>query len=303
MTQNIPKALDVLLTFVAQLLRGLELFEAVVGVKYNTKAVMEADLAAARTAKEAGEAAQTARTKATAARNAVDQNVIAFLGVARELFKARLGRRYTISWKQAGFTNSLAVSRTMNGRVSQVSSIKLYLEANPELEVPGVLTAAIAGNLYTTAVAAMNDVDIALAVQREKTIERNAAAARLLKRARALCHELKLLLPANDPRWLEFGYNVPGDVSVPGAPEKVVATSESPGKVAVSWEPAVHTDHCRVFCKVVGQDAEFAAKASIRESTITLTGLPSGGHLQLYLTAVNRAGESVPSEIVEILVL
>ena len=302
MTQNIPKALDILIVFVAKMVRGLHLFGAALGVTHNPETAAQADLDAAIKAKDEGEAEQAARKAATAARDAIDQAIIRFLGVARELFKAKLGTRYSIEWKQAGFPNKLALSRSMSGRVAQVSSIKLYLEAHPELEVPAVLTATIAGDLQAAAVTAMSELSIALTTQRQKTAERNAAAAQLLKRARALCHELKLLLPANDPRWLEFGFNVPGDLSVPSAPEGLVVTTGAAGEAALSWDHTVHTDRFHIYQQVVGVDTEPVKIETVTETSAELSGLTSGAHVKFYLTAVNAAGESVPSQTVEVVV-
>lgn len=301
MRQNIPKASKDLKTFGVITARGLNLFEKSVGVKQNVESTVRHDTQALVNAEDESQAAQTARKEANAEVRASDQEVKTFICITRELLKPVLGNTYSIPWKEVGFVNnSLGVPRLMDSRVSQVKSIQMFLERHPELVKPGVLTPELAFAIHDRAVTALAARNIATADMREKTKLRDAAKLALQRRLRALFQELRYLLPANDARWLDFGFNVPGDVSVPAAPENVTATSESAGKVSVSWETPVHTEHSRVFCKVIGQDEEFEAKASTRDTKITLTGLPSGAQLQLYVTAVNRAGESVASQIVEV---
>jgi hypothetical protein len=41
---------------------------------------------------------------------------------------------------------------------------------------------------------------------------------------------------------------------------------------------------------------------TVTETSKELSGLPTGKHVKFYLTAVNAAGESVPSQTVEVIV-
>jgi hypothetical protein len=220
------------------------------------------------------------------------------------MFKPKLGRRYSVAWKNLGFlNNTLALPRTMCGRVGQVRAIQHYLEAHPELEIPAVLTAAIAEEIYTLGVTTMSDLGIAQTTLRQKIALRNAALSKLDKRTRNTFQELRMFLPANDPRWLEFGFNIPDDKSIPAAPTGLKAQPSREGSVSASWEAPVNSDRFRIYSKVLGRDEQFGAVDSTTETTFYLTGLPSGSRVQIYVTAINKAGESVASEIVEVLVM
>jgi hypothetical protein len=240
---------------------------------------------------------------AAAIRDAEDVKVKTFLTLGREVLKPKLGARYSVAWKEVGFVNnSLALARSMDGRVGQLRALQLYLEAHPELEAPGFVTAAFAGDLHTSAVAAMSDLDIAMTTQRQKTTVRNAATVQLFKRARDLFLELRMLLPANDPRWIEFGFNVPADISKPSAPEGLAVVPTGNGLYAASWEHTIYADRYNLWQQVVGVDAEPVKIDTVTKTSTQLIALPTGKHVKFYLTAVNASGESVPSEIVEVTV-
>jgi hypothetical protein len=170
------------------------------------------------------------------------------------------------------------------------------------MEVPGVVTAAIAKALCETYLTDITASSIAATTMRQKTQVRDAAAATMRRRLRKLFQELRQLMAPNDPRWLEFGFNIPADVSVPAAPESVVVTPGLPGNLSVQWGKPSTSERFRVFEKVLGRDQEFAAVFTTAETSVALNGRTSGDRVQLYVTAANSAGESQPSATVEIVV-
>jgi hypothetical protein len=64
----------------------------------------------------------------------------------------------------------------------------------------------------------------------------------------------------------------------------------------------VYAERFNIWQQVVGVDAEPVKVETVTEILKGLSGLPTGAHVKFYLTAVNAAGESVPSEIVEVTV-
>jgi len=181
-----------------------------------------------------------------------------------------------------------------------VKAMQLYLEAHPAVTVAGVATAELAGGVYDELSTAFSASKQAKADLRKRKAARNAAANAVRVDLMLLRRELSMVLEDNDPRWLDFGFNVPADVSVPDAPEVFSVTAGAPGHLVLNWAFPTNATRVRVFRQIVGVDAEFVHIDTLKESSKDIGGFTSGAHVKFYITAANAAGEGLPSRTVEV---
>jgi len=303
-SNELPRALDPLLTLAEDMADGLNTHEAGVGVKQNTQAVIRAAITALTGAKLTFETAQATKILQTTAVTIADSNGRAFIATARGVLSPSLGSEWTVAWEPVGFPNqSLAIPGKQAERQALLNSLKLYLTANPAKEnAPLVVTAAQAGVLFTALSDARSAAAQGITEAGQKKVLRNTAEKGLRKRARGLIGELEQLLDENDPLWYAFGLNPPGAPSTPEIPEGLVVLAGDPGELVGDWGDAPRAEHYRVWKQVVGVDADFVPVGSPTDSDFTITGLPSAATVKVRVTAVNDAGESLPSATVQMVV-
>jgi hypothetical protein len=129
---------------------------------------------------------------------------------------------------------------------------------------------------------------------------RDAAATALGNCLGGLVEELGRLLAADDPRWHQFGLNMPSDPETPEGVEGVVVTPGAPGVLHLDWPDTRRAQHYNVWVQVVGVDADFRKADRRDESDATLAGLPAGATVNVKVTAGSDAGEGPASAVVEI---
>jgi hypothetical protein len=207
-----PRAIGDLFTFAGGAADGLHKLRATVIPLYSTEEIVRAVLSLAQTANGEYQTAKSAKVEITAAQEQAKEKVVTFLTLARDVLKPVLGSRYSEAWNQVGFVNpTLMIPATFAKLYALLQSVGLYLKANPEHGAPGLVTEQIAASLFEEFTARMSEANTARREQRQKRAARDAAVEALMQRMRMLYGELKLLLPRNDPRWLQLGFNVPGD--------------------------------------------------------------------------------------------
>jgi len=304
MKNIIPQAFDRLLSFADLVTAGLHALAVILGVVHNGEDALRADADGARKANSEYQAAVTATKLAFAAKEATGKEVKAYIVRAREVLKPILGQRYNVAWREAGFlTPTLRVPKSLDVQQNMLMSLSAYFTAHPEAEVADWdVTAVRAKELHDALAAQAAAASAAASEQRQKRIVRDAAVAALDARARALRNELKQLLEDNDPRWLDFGFSVPADVSTPQAPEGLTVTAGGAGEALLSWGHTVNADRYQIYQEVVGVDTKPVKAASVTETSKELRNLPTGAHVKFYVTAINSAGESLPSEVMELVI-
>ena len=131
--------------------------------------------------------------------------------------------------------------------------------------------------------------------------DRAAAELVVRKDLRALIGILNLKLTPNDARWAAFGLNAPGAAVTPKAPTNVRSFPALAGQIHATCDVPSGTDHFRWFVEGLGQTGwTFATDTA--DAEVLLTGQTSGQTVQLRVTAVNPAGESVPSAAISVAV-
>lgn len=305
MAENrLPDGLDDLFTLAEDMADGLNDNEVAIGIKQNDEAAVRAALTAAQNAHDAYSVARSQkRTRGTAVRVA-DSNARAFIGVTRSVLVPYLGGQWSASWLPTGFSNqSLAIPPTTAERQALLQSLQTYLTANAaQANAPLNITAARAGLLFTALSDARSALNAQLATLGQTKLNRDAAETTLRKRMRGLIDEVGQLLADNDPIWLAFGLVPPAYPDTPDAPDAPVLTLLGSGALMADWADEARATSYRVWKQVFGSDPTFVAVATVTDSDATLSSLPVGATVRVYITALNETGESQPGPFAETVV-
>jgi hypothetical protein len=299
-SNELPDSNDRLFTLASDMIAGATTIGPATGVVQNTAAVLTTCLTAARKSEADFQKARQEKKDATSAQNIADSNTKAFIATAKRVLIPRLGANWSTAWAPVGYVDhSLATPTTLDERFNLLGTLRDYLAAHPAHEnAPLAITAADAQALHAVSAAARSAVKEAL---KNLTIARRAretAMDALRIRMRGLVTELHTVLPDDDPRWYSFGLSAPADPETPGNPAAPTLTLGLPGSglLFLDWPDTRRTVRYRVWQKLPGETA-FRPVATVTESDATLTDLPLATPLEFQITAVNAAGESVPSPV------
>jgi hypothetical protein len=279
---------------------GLHQLEAALGVKENTEAALRADLTVATDAHKAFLTADTAKKSVTTSQTVADSNGKAFIASAQRTLSGTLGDRWSSAWEPTGFRDrSLEIPVAIADREVLLGELSKYFSQNPNNGV-----AARAGALYAALKSARQIVQTAnSAAGMAKTLHDTTLEA-LRHRMHGVIAELSNLLPADDPRWYSFGLNAPNEPQTPDTPDNIVVIAGPPGSriVYLNWSHARRAERYRVSRQVIGKDPTFMAVVTVTDSAASLNSMPSGATANVRVTAINDAGDSLPSAIVQIVV-
>ncbi len=299
----LPKTIGPLLTLCRDMENGLSTYSGAVGVLQNTEAVMAAARGAAMNAERAFQTGRGAQPALTGAQTLADSNAKVFIGTARGILSNYLGVTWSEEWLGAGFQNgSLAAGANMEERMGHLQHLATYFTAHPAQESPPLVTSARASALKSALADARGAVNQGSTGIAQAKAARDVAVAALRKRMRGLIEELSTLIGDDDPRWHAFGLNCPATAQTPDIPEDLALAQGSPGTLHAGWKVARRADRYRVWQQTVGADAEFIAAATVTDRNATLTALRVGATVNIRVTAVNDAGESLPGEVVSVVV-
>ncbi|MCI0536534.1 MAG: fibronectin type III domain-containing protein, partial [Verrucomicrobiales bacterium] len=205
------------------------------------------------------------------------------------------------TWEQAGFVElSLAVPSILAARTELLKRLQLYFAKNPTQENgPLKVSSAKAAELHLALTTAISTANASRGDVQVKKQARDKALAVLTKRLRGVIAELSQLISATDGRWLDMGLNMPAAAELPEVVRAVVLEPSSSGHLRVRWNASARADRYRVFKQVVGVSEDFIAAATVSEPATDLNTFSPGNVVRVRITAVNEAGETVPSEVVE----
>ena len=226
---------------------------------------------------------------------------LAFCSLSKELLKPTFGKKYSEAWQAIGFANGLEIPREPGRMLTLLAGIKTFLTANPALEnAPLNFMAARAQALHDELLNQRIGVAEAKSSRRTLSATRTGKAKLVRRRLRSLIDDLKVAMPNLDPRWLEFGLNIPGLLAVPGVPTNVVAVLVGPSAAAVKWNRAARGERYRLWKKVIGVDDEMVEVETREDLDFVFENLPAGKTIQLAVSAVNNGGESELSQVVAV---
>jgi hypothetical protein len=292
-----------LYTAAEDLADGLKAQEARLGIKHTTEQEIRSALAAALSANEAFDVLSAAQASLSEAQKVAVDNARNFIVTAKGVLANTLGRRWSAAWSPAGFAGgSLRIPKDVAEQQALLERLEKYLRANPDKEVQIFnVTASRAGALLEAlkdARAAVGAGDSAVGAASAK---RKQTEQELRWRYSGLIAELGLLLEDEDPTWYAFGLSRPADREMPAIPKDVSVTAGLPGTIFVSWTAAPRAEQYKVYKKEEG-DAEFQTAATMLDLEALITGLKGGSLVEIQVSAINIAGETLPSIPVQIVV-
>lgn len=270
-------------------------YDALVGKPANDPAPAEPGL------KDKWNLAKAAKVTATGTLQTAEGKGRAQAQSCLSVLKPLLGSLWNNKWINAGFsTGSLEVP---SNPLTLLQQLRTYFALNPTHETTNVAT-RVNATAAACQQAADNIVDAAK-VSNESNTAAGTAKKNLqdgIKSARGrltgLRGELDQLLSAEDERWYSFGFGRPADPTTPAVVRHVVFTAAGPGSFFTDFDDAKNADSYRVRVLDTGvtPPKEIAQKI-VDESEATFTGIPSGTHVQIIVTARNDSGgESGPSQ-------
>lgn len=217
----------------------------------------------------------------------------AFLTLARDLSKAKLGSTYSQAWDPTGLVGSLVIPQAIAEVQAVLRSFASFLELMPDLEnVQLKITAQHAREWYAKLLAmrgAVNDRD---AIATDLLRQRNEHVLAMRRRLRGLVAELAQLIEPMDPHWIVFGFNRPGADETPEVPEQLEAVRSTDDTVHLQWEPAARAEYYRVWQRTE-TESEFTHLATVYDPDFLLVTSPVD--LEVAVSAVNSGGESALS--------
>lgn len=301
MQNELPRPINRLFSRGEDMVAGALAHGDAIELKQNDAESIGEELDGARALDNAYKAARTGKKNAFAAKRTANKNALAFIVKARDVLKPHLGARRSESWVEAGFTsNSIKVPESIAARIALLMSLKAYFTAHPTHQSNDMgVTAAEALAQHGLLSAAHATVNACRTDAGTKKGEREKGITKLRQRMRGLVRELGQLIPGDDARWNAFGLNKPDAVGIPEVPEGLVVVGGGPGHLLAQWPRAAFGVRYRVYKKVVGVDNEFNLAATVTDTESNLNTFTPGQLVRVRVTAVNDAGESLPSDTVE----
>ena len=241
------------------------------------------------------------RAKA-AERKAKDMESRTFLTDARAALVPILGRDPSPEWTLAGFGNppgnSNAVPTTQEGRLQNLAMLAIYLTQHPTYAVPAggprpEVTAARSQAQHDELSACRTAANMASTAQNTALNAKKAGLVTLRKLLIGLVDELQLKLSADDPRWEEFGLNIPANPRPPEPASELVLSTAGLNRILAEWEPGTRSDDDRILIWIVGTDTDWREYGkSGGDGEETLKNLPSGATVKVKIIALNGSLEA-----------
>jgi hypothetical protein len=296
-TNPTPDDDDVLISLTEDLADGCQLHEVALGIKQQTEAVMRAAMLAGKTALLGLGAAKVLRGQKETLLETADTAGTAVLRNCRLRMVKLYGAKFDANWEAAGWPNpSTAVPLTPDERFTLLGAMDLYLTATPAAEsVDFDVTAAICHTAHEAVSNARGAVNVA---ESGVTTAKNTLAATLRtlrKRVRGLIVELGTLMAEDDPRWEDFGLNIPANPSAPEQIDDLTLTALGGAKAFAQWPYASRMTGTRIMLKRIGVDEDPVSAGTTGGLEKMLPGLTVGQTIEVFVIAYNDGGDAPPS--------
>ena len=301
MNNTIATSYSGLVTQACQAAAGITLHGTALGLTFVTDAAITAKVTAYIMGENNSIQEKNTLSTRRAALRSTAQTAYTYLLGARDVLKQSISRQYSPAWNETGFVGKLVVPTKEAKMVQLLQALIAYFTAHPEKENAALNITAARGTAVLDAL-----IDARYAVNGQLTTARTAIEARKEKAdeirgmLKNLLKDLSLRMGPLDARWLAFGFNTPGVLSVPEIPANVIAVLVGPSSAALKWDRAVRAERYRIYKKVVGVDTEMVLVETREDLDFVLEGLPSGKTIQIAVAAVNSGGASQMSQTVSI---
>ena len=315
-----PQSLKPLLFLAKQMRAGATSLQAIIGLHHNTASTLDTAILALEGDPAAGaltnankgsqlvfKLAEGASGDAVSAlKTQSDGPVKTLLTGYRKVIEVIHGRSHNAGWASAGFPTKTEVPRVHEDRQALLAAMRAYLTAHPAYETslpqkdgpPLAITAAAALAMSTSFQAAFTLINDRDAAQELTKNLRDADQDALYTTVSQTIAEIGLKLSPTDPRWENFGLNIPAAPNVPEAVASVTFTTLSSSQEMLAWAPARRATYYRIFIKVDGVDEDFRFLARDYDFDHILKDLAPGSTISAYIVAANAAGEAPPSPTV-----
>lgn len=229
--------------------------------------------------------------------NTARKNATGFARSSRRWLENTYGHRWNQQWRTVGFIhNSLEIPSQDDAELAALlERMEIFFGSHPSQENPDPkvnVTAARAGALAGALSTAGTNLDAKERLSAEHRASRDTAKSALRKRLRGLVGELGQRMNDSDPRWLEFGLNLPSAPNVPVVPEGVAVNTNTPGEFFITCVPSKFATHYRLFTQRPGLDLEPVFAGRSDEPMFHLTDLTLGQVYAIAVTAANAGAES-----------
>lgn len=289
----IPEAYPSFVVQLTEAFNGAETVGASVPVIINTGTLIGADRQALLIAQGEYRGARSSISSLSAARKAAVATAYLFCSTARDVLIFYLGREFNEAWVAAGFVDTLEIPQSFDGLYDLSLALETYFtnheaQENPTLNVTAERAAEVAAAMTTASMAVINAE--AFAATKKEVRDAKLAAAR--KRLTDLCKELSMRLGPLDPRWRQFGFNLPGAATVPAVPTNVVVTPLAGAVLQIACAPSANATRYRFYVQRPIIDPEPVLAGSATEPLFLTEGLTAGQVYQVYVSAINEGAES-----------
>ena len=303
-TNPTPDDDDVLISLTEDLADGCHLHEVALGIKQQTEAVMRAALLAGKTALMDIGAARVLLGQKFDLLQAADATGENVLKNCRLRLVKLFGGQYNANWQTAGWPNqSTGIPSNQDQRFTLLGALDLYFTANPSAEsAEADATAAICHTAHEAVSDARGAVNVA---ESGLTTAKNTLAAMmrtLRKRVRGLIVELGTLMADDDPRWEQFGLNIPANPAAPEAIEDLTLSALGGAKVFAQWPYATRMTGTRILLRRVGVDDGPASIGTTGGLEKLITGQTVGQTIEVSVVAYNDGGDAPASPVRSVVV-
>jgi hypothetical protein len=300
-----PDNNDILRALADRLADGCHQHEVSLGIKQNTEAAIRASMGTLATAVLQAGLKKSAVRDAYETLKAMDAAGEEVLIACKLRLQLKLGQRWSAAWEPTGFPHrSVAVPDIQDERFTLLDSLKDYFTAVPANESGEAgATAAICQTAWTNLSNARQAVANAESALTTAFNNRTAAEEGLRKRVRGLINELGDLLSDDDPRWEDFGLNIPANPSAPESVASVTLAPASAARIEVNWPYAVRALRYIIQIFIVGVDTEWRTGANSKDLTVILKGFTAGQTVKVRVVAANDGNPAAPSPEAQITVV
>jgi len=241
--------------------------------------------------------AKANKTAMTAALRSVESNGRGLVMTCISTLKPGFGNKWNSQWNAVGFTdNSLEVPDHPMVKLQQMSAFYAKTPARAVANVNGMTCTAAGCDAAIQAILGAqkdsNDSNVD-AGKAKAALEAGLEVGR--QRLIGLHNELNQLLADDDPRWLAFGFDLPGKTSAPDVPQNLVATPGAAGsrQVFYDWDNARRADNYRIRIKDAAGNV--LVDEIVNESEYMAAGLPANTTVTVTVTARTTSGNESQS--------
>lgn len=281
-----------------KMVHGLAVDGTALKITQISAADLQADVTAFAAADNAYNAGRSAQQAVGSAWQEAQRAVTGWLGVVRTVLAGRFGQRWSTVWAQAGFiNNTTALPSRIEDRIALAGRVSAFFSNNPGYEVPSMqVTAAQGALLLSAAVSAQNAVMAAGVAQKTLDAAWTDAFQTLTNAMWSLIKILQATLADADPRWLDFGLQLPGTPSTPGKPLNVTAHSDQTGAIIVACDPVPLATRYRWRMRLLDLQQDYQLVARSAAPLGSIPGVQPGQPVQIIVQAVNGILQGVASE-------